>query len=636
MTDTESKIRLALIATYPEMSEIFLDIANKNNIIAYDEYASFNDALVMARKMESKVDVILSRGATAAYIRDNINTPVVFIPITSFDVLQAVRKLDTSIREVALFHYDQSIYGIKDIEEMFNLVIHEYTFHTYKDIERNVKRVMEKGVNTIIGGEVAMHLAATNGLSGVELSAGVDTISRAIEEAVHIVQESRKTYYQAARIEAAFNAITEGIVITDENEEVIVCNPNAQQLIRRNYQAGEHFYDNTPDSKFNLVKKNLQPQYDYLRKIGNMTINTSHIPVERDGRLVGVVSTFEDVTKIQNLERNIREQMHEKGLKAKYKFEDILTCNESLISVKNLAASYATTDLAILLEGESGTGKELFAQSIHNVSKCSKGPFVAVNCAAIPEHLLESELFGYEPGAFTGASKMGKTGLFELAHKGTIFLDEIGEMPTQLQPRLLRILQEKEVMRVGGTRNIPVDVRVISASNKNLMEMINAGSFRKDLYYRLNVLKIMLPPLRNRKEDIKLLCKHILLMNNASVSKDLFASLLPVMQAYDWPGNIRELQNVAQRLSFISQHHRESDLHELITILGMDSKAISEDGTKLDIYANQGLKEAVAEFERKLIEHVIDDCRGDQEMAAKQLKIGRTTLWRKSGRTESL
>jgi transcriptional regulator with PAS, ATPase and Fis domain len=472
---------MALIATYPEMSRIFLGIAKRNNIIAYDEYASFGDALDIARKMESKVNIILSRGATAAYIKENIDTPVVFIPITSFDVLQAVRKLDDSVKEVALFHYDKAIYGISVIEDMFGIKIHEYRFETHEDIERNIVHVIRKGIKTIIGGQVAMRIAKENDLNGIEVSAGTDTISRAIGEAVQIVQESRKTYYQAARIEAAFNAITEGIVITDENDEIVISNTSADQLLGRHYHPGEKFIDDSADSRYDMSKESLQANYNYLRKIRERTINTSNIPVERNGRFVGVVSTFEDVTNIQNLEQNIRQRLSEKGLNARYRFDDIHSQTGSMESIKKLAVSYAATDLTILIEGESGTGKELFAQSIHNASKRAKGPFVAINCAAIPETLLESQLFGYEDGAFSGAAKGGKPGLFELAHNGTIFLDEIGEMPIQLQTRLLRVLQEKEVMRIGGDRNIPINTRIISASNKNLMKMMREGAFFEKL-----------------------------------------------------------------------------------------------------------------------------------------------------------
>jgi transcriptional regulator with PAS, ATPase and Fis domain len=334
------------------------------------------------------------------------------------------------------------------------------------------------------------------------------------------------------------------------------------------------------------------------------------------------------------MEQNIREQLHKKGLKAKYRFDDILTNDEFMVSLKKRAASYAMTDFAILIEGESGTGKELFAQSIHNASRRANGPFVALNCAAIPENLLESELFGYESGAFTGAAKSGKVGLFELAHNGTIFLDEIGEMPLQLQARLLRVLQEKEVMRVGGTRNIHVDIRIISASNKNLFSLVNIGDFRADLYYRLNVLNIALIPLRNRVGDIEVLLKHTLMKNNVEVSDEMISNLLPAMRSYNWPGNIRELQNVAQRLSFIAQHYRDSCVQEIIEILGIHTSVNVDEFEEYGIDAQLSLKDAVADFEQKYVSRILELHSGNQDLAAKQLKIGRTTLWRKRGTVE--
>jgi PAS domain S-box-containing protein len=631
----KSKIRMALIATYPEMSKIFLDIANKRGIIAYDHYASFDDALEVAKKSEPDVDIILSRGGTAAYLRENLATPVVFIPITSFDVLEAARKLRLDVREVALIHYDLNIIrGLDVIENLLGVKVYDYKFITREDIERNVREVIDSGVRTIIGGEVAVRLARAEGIEGVELSAGVDTINRAIEEAIQIVENSRKTYYQAARLEAAFNAITDGVVITDENGDVVVSNPNAENILGKKNMVGERFIDDAPDSKFNESVRNIKPQYDYLRKIGERMINASNIPVEWDSEFIGMVNTFEDVTKIQRLEQNIRTQLHQKGLFARYHFDDILTCDPAMESVIQIAKTYAETDLAILIEGESGTGKELFAQSIHNASRRSDGPFVAINCAAIPEHLLESELFGYEAGAFTGASKSGKVGYFELAHGGTIFLDEIGEMPTQLQTRLLRVLQEKEVMRLGGSRYTPVDVRVISASNQGLLDMTERNDFREDLYYRLNVLNVKLPPLRNRRGDIELLLRKHLEKNAASIGEELLGTILPVMDVYDWPGNIRELQNAAQRLSFIASHRPGAGMKELVTILGLEPKHRQDDGMRVSVDITDGLRGAVAKIESVIIEQTVDECYGDQDEAARRLKIGRTTLWRKSGRAE--
>ncbi|MDR2163062.1 MAG: sigma 54-interacting transcriptional regulator [Clostridiales Family XIII bacterium] len=631
----KSKIKMALIATYPEMSKIFLDIANKRGIIAYDHYASFDDALEAAKKYEPDVDIILSRGGTAAYLRENLTTPVVFIPITSFDVLEAARKLGPDVKEVALIHYDLNTIRVLDvIDEIFGIKIHDYKFITREDIERDVREVIDSGVRTIIGGEVAVRLARAAGIEGIELSAGVDTINRAIEEAIQIVENSRKTCHQAARLEAAFNAITDGVVITDENGDVVVSNPNAENILGKKGMVGEKFIDDAPDSRYSESAGNIKPQYDYLRKIGERMINASNIPVEWDSEFVGMVNTFEDVTKIQRLEQDIRIQLHKKGLFAKYRFGDIITDDPVMKSVIHIAKTYAGTDLAILIEGESGTGKELFAQSIHNASRRAEGPFVAINCAAIPEHLLESELFGYEAGAFTGASKSGKGGYFELAHGGTIFLDEIGEMPMQLQTRLLRVLQEKEVMRLGGSRYTPVDVRVVSASNQSLLDMTERNAFREDLYYRLNVLNVKLPPLRKRRDDIEPLLREYLERNEASIGEELLQRILPVMKVYDWPGNVRELQNAAQRLSFIASHRAGADMKELITILGLEPKQRQDGGMRVKVDITDGLKGAVAKIESEIIEQTIEECYGDHEEAARRLKIGRTTLWRKGGKEE--
>jgi transcriptional regulator with PAS, ATPase and Fis domain len=625
---------MALIATYPEMSKIFLDIANKRGIIAYDNYASFDDALAVAKKLEPNVDIVLSRGGTAAYLRQNLATPVVFIPITSFDVLEAVRKLSPSVKEAALIHYDRNIHGLDVIQDVFGVKVYDYKFITREDIERDVREVIANGIGTIIGGEVAVRLARAAGIEGIELSAGVDTINRAIEEAIQIVENSRKTYYQAARLEAAFNAITDGVVITDENGDVVVSNPNAENILGKKSTVGEKFIDDALDSRYRASAETIKPQYDYLREIGDRMINASNIPVEWNSDFVGMVNIFEDVTKIQRLEQRIRTQLHKKGLFAKYHFDDIITQSPSMESVIRIAKTFAETNLAILIEGESGTGKELFAQSIHNASRRSDGPFVAINCAAIPEHLLESELFGYEAGAFTGASKSGKVGYFELAHGGTILLDEIGEMPTMLQTRLLRVLQEKEVMRLGGSKYTPVDVRVISASNQSLLEMTERNDFREDLYYRLNVLNIKIPPLRNRRDDIEPLTRKYLAKNASVVDEELLNKILPAMKSYDWPGNIRELQNAAQRLNFIAAHHSDAGMKELITILGLETKLRQDDKIRISVDVTNGLKDAVARVESAIIEQTVDECYGDQEEAARRLKIGRTTLWRKSGKSE--
>ncbi len=274
-------------------------------------------------------------------------------------------------------------------------------------------------------------------------------------------------------------------------------------------------------------------------------------PVIMDGKLRGSVGVIHDITEIMQLSEELANAKKIiRHLQAKYTFDDIIGQSEPIQAAVVQARHASDTPATVLLRGESGTGKELFAHAIHNVSGRSKGPFVRVNCAAIVETLLESELFGYDEGAFTGAVRGGKKGYFEDANGGTIFLDEIGDLNLALQAKLLRVLQEKEIIRVGGTRSIPVNVRIIAATNANLEQRISEGTFREDLYYRLNVAPIFVPPLRVRKDDIPLLatylCKKLQIEYKRKVIK-ISPAVFRLLMNYDWPGNVRELENVLGR-----------------------------------------------------------------------------------------
>ncbi|OAA84965.1 sigma-54 interaction domain-containing protein [Clostridium ljungdahlii] len=252
---------------------------------------------------------------------------------------------------------------------------------------------------------------------------------------------------------------------------------------------------------------------------------------------------------MEQLAKKLTVKYTNKGLIARYDFNSIKTNSSSIKECIKLSNKVAKSDLTVLITGESGTGKELFAQSIHNASLRKNWPFVAINCAAVPESLLESELFGYESGAFTGARKEGKVGLFEQANMGTIFLDEIGDMPLTLQARLLRVLQERQVMRIGSDRLINVDIRVIAATNKNLLQMVEEGQFREDLFYRINVLPINIPPVRERKEDIISLIKYFMGRKKTIRLSD---EVMEIFMNYSWPGNIREIQNVASYIKIMN------------------------------------------------------------------------------------
>jgi PAS domain S-box-containing protein len=353
-----------------------------------------------------------------------------------------------------------------------------------------------------------------------------------------------------------------------------------------------------------------------IRCLGNITnIKNKH------SASIGQVLTFREIKEIGRLVGKVVTS------RAKYTFEDIIGKSKSLIEMKRLAAIASQSLSNVLVQGESGTGKELFAQAIHNASPRADFPFIAVNCAAIPRELIESELFGYVEGAFTGARKGGGIGKFELAEGGTIFLDEIGDMPLDMQIKLLRVLQNKEFFRIGGTTPIAVNVRVISATNKDLLEEIKKGRFREELYYRLNVLTIITPPLRERKEDIKILSEHFIQKLNKILGKKIVGLSEEVEQIfyeYSWPGNVRELENVIEYAMTMARG-------EIIT-----SSALPELKKRKDFLAapiSENLlptpKEILEDPEKKRYEQALKLSGGNILEAAKLLNISRATIYRK-------
>jgi transcriptional regulator with PAS, ATPase and Fis domain len=328
------------------------------------------------------------------------------------------------------------------------------------------------------------------------------------------------------------------------------------------------------------------------------------------------------------------------GAKAAFRFEDILTVSEKMRALIENAKAAASSMSNVLIEGESGTGKELFAQAIHNHSRRNKGPFIALNCGAIPRELVGSELFGYVEGAFSGARKGGNSGKFELASGGTLFLDEIGDMPFEQQVALLRVIQEKSITRIGGNQIIPVDVRIICATNKNLQLAIQKGQFRKDLYYRLNVISIKIPPLRERKEDVALLFRHFLGVDETAANvrcEPMDELLWPSLLAYDWPGNVRELQNVVERMlntasgSPLGIEHLppEIRLEVLSSARGALSAGKDRETGETIRELRERSKRLRADEERAQIMQLLQLYRGNVSRVARGLGISRTTLYKK-------
>lgn len=382
---------------------------------------------------------------------------------------------------------------------------------------------------------------------------------RIMQSLVYITKELNNEIQHAhllsKYLEAIVNGIEDAVIACDEEEIIRFINQKAIDSLNLHGASivGEKTAVSLP-SDFYHLQQQCEENEDILVDWANKTYFFRKTHIFMEGRFLGSLLLFRQAVEIEKLEHDYRMRLYSKGLVAKYQFDDIYGESPSFQKVLQIARKIARSNSTVLLLGETGTGKELLAQAIHNASPRRREPFVGVNFAAISESLLESELFGYEEGAFTGARKGGHIGWFELAHKGTIFLDEIGDASGAIQNRLLRVLQERQIMRVGGNKVIPTDIRVVAATNQDLKQMIAEGTFRADLYYRLNILPIHLPPLRHRQEDIPWLVERFIRKYSYDLRRPPFTlskEAMKAMQEYEWPGNIRELENVVEYLAHI-------------------------------------------------------------------------------------
>ncbi|MFZ5966732.1 MAG: sigma 54-interacting transcriptional regulator [Bacillota bacterium] len=394
-----------------------------------------------------------------------------------------------------------------------------------------------------------------------------------------------------SQLDILLQVIDDGVIGINSYGQVFSYNDNAKRILglkteEVNGQDGIKLLSMIP---FQNVLDSCHPIKEKLIKINGNDIVVSVDPIIHSGKLYGAAAIIKEFSEAERKQHKLRAQLIGKGHKAKYRLSDIVGKSEEINKCKEIAKRMANSNSSILITGESGTGKEMFAQAIHQSSNRRDFQFVAVNCGALPESLLESELFGYEEGAFTGARRGGKPGLFELAHRGTLFLDEIGEMPANLQNRILRVIQEREVMRIGGDRLINVDIRLISASNRNLKEMIHKGEFREDLYYRLNVLPLTIPPLRSRLDDILPLIDEFKKEFHAdfNLTKDAKKAFLK----HHWKGNVRELRNYVEYI--VNLGKEEIDRKDLpFEYEGHleDSFNKTEDKTVEEFFKNTGKK----------------------------------------------
>jgi transcriptional regulator with PAS, ATPase and Fis domain len=463
------------------------------------------------------------------------------------------------------------------------------------------------------------------------------------------LKKLEKLSQAANTYKAILNAMEEWVVIVDHQAKIFFINrPYARFLgVKAEDVKGKKVTDVIENTRMHITVQTGQAERLSFQKILGSNMIASRFPIVDQGEVIGAVGTviFHDTHEWKQINSHIKALLAEQDFQyqksiasdkvntgANFHLNDIIGDSQVMKSLSAKVTQVASGDVTVLIRGESGTGKELYAHAIHQLSDRAEFPFIKVNCAAIPENLLESELFGYEEGAFTGAKKGGKPGKFQLANGGTLFLDEIGDLPLLMQAKLLRVLQDREVESVGGIGSTPLNIRLITATHRPLESLIESGDFREDLYYRINVVAIDLPPLRERREDIAKLADFFLQKLSRRTGRrapKLTVQALTAMLAYNWPGNIRELENVMEA-AFYTSHDRKIPLSLLPTQVSQTENLSPPNHAPLGITPPTGsLKDQLNVAERNIIKTALIECGDNRTKAAKQLGISKSTFYEK-------
>ena len=646
-------MNIGMVVPYEDMGQFGVRIGEKNGIHVSYIVGESSNAGECARALIARdhVEAIVARNPVHHFLRRELDIPVISLDISSMDLLRAIRKIDPGKR-VGFFHVDEDsdMYATV-LQELQEITGHQIEIiRIFKDFRYDLERknyLGRKEYEQICRCDALITSTPTTGRFYESVGKQVEYIKAepyqiycAIMNAVDSVNVRNREIQNTRLTELALNSTSDGFIVLSGGR-VIMLNDNlcAMAGVKKEnvlYKSGEEllsqndFFHQVLQTSRKSIVSYRGVQYSVFRRMVRMEPGQT----ERL-ELISVIN----VPNIQRTETSIRKALDKRGFEAKWHFSDITANGCAIEGAIKKARQYAKAESNVLILGESGTGKEMFAQSIHNASPFANGPFVAINCAALPESLLESELFGYEGGAFTGAKKGGKVGLVELSHEGTLFLDEIGELPLALQAKLLRMIQERRITRVGGDRLIPVNNRLICATHRDLAQLVREKQFREDLYYRIDVLHILVPPLRQRKESIPALMDSLLfrLAQKRSYSvPEMPEECVALLCSYDWPGNIRQLETFLERflaanndVRFHPEVFRSLFLELTESNPGTDPSGPAPGATVIqqgNVLLPLGTME---EMEKQLLLKTYHLCGENIQATARKLNLGRSTVWRK-------
>ena len=597
--------------------------------------ATLDEAVPIGKSMQREgIEVIISRRATAQLLRESLAIPVLSVPFTAFDLLLNVKEAASLGRKVLLTTFPSRLENLEILEGIFDIELVTGVFQDSKSLENVIIWGKSQGCKVVIGAGNSMKFAQKQGMVGVEIHTSEEAIASTIEDAKSIARSRRDEQEKSLRYRAIIDSMSEGIIAVNKKGAITTVNRATKDLLNiiDGEAIGKHIAQYIPNTSILEVVGTQNQRLNQVEKINQDHFVISHIPITDGQEIVGGILTFKDISNVMKAENEVRRSFA-KRLIAKYNLDDFIHRSWTIKELINKVRKFAATDLTVLITGETGTGKEILAQSIHNLGPHRKGPFVSINCAALPEQLLESELFGYEEGAFTGSRRGGKLGLFELAHNGTIFLDEIGATPLSVQAKLLRVLEEREVMRVGGDRLIPITVRVIASANQNLSHEVQAGRFREDLFFRLNVLAFHIPPLRDRIEDLPLLVNELVIKSSWRYRFppiEIPSRYINMLKQLLWPGNVRQLVNFIEKMVILSEGEFNPQVFEKLYAELLDYSLIHEEAMgQARLSLLQMIRQKTRKDETEMIRRVLEEAQFSKTEAARKLGVSRTTLWRK-------
>lgn len=590
-----------------------------------------------------RCDVVVASGSNGTFLRARLPVPVVLVQVGGYDLMTALaRARELSQRVAVVLHHEVSA-SLRRFMRVFDMQVELRAYDTPGDAARCIGELAGQGIEVVVGAGMVTDYAEKAGLTAVLLYS-LDSVRAAMDTALAIARAQYEERARRDRLDLVLRHLNDGVVAVDMQGHITTMNPAAARILgaTASRAMGRPLAEAAPGLGLGTALARGAPELGRVEDVRGQAVVVDAVPLYEAGGQAGAVLTLHPSQPLEHAVGRLRAHSHRRSRSARYTLNGLVAVSAPMRELVHRCEVLArSSDASVLIQGESGSGKEVVAQGIHRASRRHARPFVAINCGAFPEQLLESELFGYEEGAFTGARRQGKAGLFEAADGGTLLLDEVGEMPLPLQTRLLRALQEKEITRVGGIDAIPVDVRIIAATHRDLAAMARQGLFRHDLFYRLHILQVRVPPLRERPEDIAALAAGLLpaaleRIGARGLAPDVLSVALPMLMDHDWPGNVRELENVIERIALeCLLADAVPPLTTLRGVLDPSGPAVSRPavaGEPADPAAPDG-DGRLGPLQRAAgIRHIRETLRahgGNQTAAARALGISRTTLWRK-------